>query len=63
MILVVDDDDHLREVVRYALAREGFEVGEAANGEEALFAVRTEVVEAMVLDVNMPLLDGFSVCR
>ncbi|MCA9712144.1 MAG: response regulator transcription factor [Myxococcales bacterium] len=62
-ILVTDDDDHLREVVRYALAREGFEVIEACDGEEALARIERDAPDLVVLDVNMPRLDGFSLCR
>ncbi len=62
-ILVTDDDDHLREVVRYALAREGFTVTEARDGEEALEQIEREVPDLIVLDINMPRLDGFSLCR
>ncbi|MBC8069212.1 MAG: response regulator transcription factor [Deltaproteobacteria bacterium] len=64
-ILVVDDDDHLREVVRYALAREGFAITEARDGEAArrLIAQHPEGFELLVLDVAMPKLDGFSLCR
>lgn len=62
-ILVTDDDDHLREVVRYALAREGFEVWEARDGEEAFAQIERELPDLVVLDVNMPRLDGFSLCR
>ena len=60
-ILVIDDDDHLREVVRYALAREGFAVLEAADGEAAWAMV--ERCDLLVLDVGMPRLDGLALCR
>jgi two-component system, OmpR family, response regulator len=60
-ILVIDDDDHLREVVRYALAREGFEILEAADGEAAW--AMFERCDLLVLDVGMPRLDGLTLCR
>jgi two-component system OmpR family response regulator len=60
-ILVIDDDDHLREVVRYALAREGFAVLEAADGEAAW--AMFERCDLLVLDVGMPHLDGLALCR
>lgn len=62
-ILLVDDDPHLREVVRYALAREGHALREAENGEEALHAFNVAPPDLLVLDVLMPELDGLEVCR
>ena len=62
-ILLVDDDLPLREVVRYALAREGFEVIEAGDGERALVLVAERTPDLLVLDVNLPRLDGLAVCR
>ncbi len=62
-ILVVDDDPRLREVVRYALSREGFSVREAANGVEALQALDQAPVDLLVLDVMMPEMDGMELCR
>lgn len=62
-ILVVDDDPHLREVVRYALARQGFLVVEAQNGVEALKRVAEQKPDLVVLDVVMPELDGIETCR
>ncbi len=62
-ILVVDDDAPLREVVRYALSREGFRVREAENGVRALEAVAQSAPDLIVLDVMMPELDGLGFCR
>lgn len=62
-ILVVDDESHIRDVVRYALERDGFDVVCATNGIEALAAVRAHAIDLVVLDVVMPELDGLSVCR
>lgn len=62
-IMLVDDDDHLREVVRYALAREGFTVIEAKDGEAARRLLDESIPDVLVLDVAMPKLDGFSLCR
>ncbi len=62
-ILVVDDEPRIRDVVQYALEREGFKVLLAANGIEALDQVRSKDVDLVVLDVLMPELDGLSVCR
>lgn len=62
-ILLVDDDPSLREVVRYALDREGHEVIEASNGREALERFDRQEPDLVVLDVLMPEMDGLAVCR
>jgi two-component system OmpR family response regulator len=62
-ILVVDDDPRLREVVRYALSREGFEIEEAGDGHAAIAACDAKLPDLVVLDVVMPELDGIEVCR
>jgi two-component system OmpR family response regulator len=62
-ILVVDDEPRIRDVVQYALAREGFKVLVAANGNEALALMEGKDVDLVVLDILMPELDGLSVCR
>lgn len=62
-VLVVDDDPNLREVVRYALAREGYQVAEADNGLAALEALQQQPADLVVLDVKMPELDGLETCR
>jgi two-component system OmpR family response regulator len=62
-ILVVDDDPQIREVVRFALARDGYGVVEAGNGVEALAAVDRAVPALVVLDIVMPEMDGTEVCR
>jgi two-component system OmpR family response regulator len=62
-ILVVDDDPHLREVVRYALARQGHQVREAQNGADALRQHASSPADLIVLDVVMPELDGIDTCR
>jgi two-component system OmpR family response regulator len=62
-ILVVDDDPHLREVVRYALARQGHQVREATNGADALRQHAASPADLIVLDVVMPELDGIDTCR
>jgi two-component system, OmpR family, response regulator len=61
-ILVVDDELHIREVIQYALEREGFAVELAENGEQALERVHGGF-DLVVLDILMPELDGLSFCR
>jgi two-component system OmpR family response regulator len=62
-ILVVDDDGHIREVVRFALGRAGHSVREANNGRAALRAVAERVPDLIVLDIVMPEEDGLATCR
>lgn len=62
-VLVVDDEDALREMVTMALRFRGFDVEDAATGMDALAAARRQEPEAIVLDVNLPDIDGFEVCR
>lgn len=62
-ILVVDDESSIRTAVAYALRREGYEVEMAADGQEALDKVATFRPAVMVLDVMMPRVSGYEVCR
>lgn len=62
-ILVVDDDPHIRDIVRFALAKDGFAVIEAEDGVRALAACAAEAPDLVVLDITMPELDGTEVCR
>nr|WP_216620539.1 response regulator transcription factor [Myxococcus xanthus] len=61
--MVVDDDPHLREIVRFALEQGGFRVDEAADGRAALTQVDRALPVLIVLDIMMPELDGLAVCR
>jgi DNA-binding response OmpR family regulator len=62
-ILIVDDDVELVGLLRFALAGAGYEVVTAFDGEQALQRFREHAPELVVLDVNLPLLDGFAVLR
>jgi two-component system response regulator MprA len=62
-VLVAEDDRAVRESIERALAFEGYEVGLAADGAEALNAVEHSEPDAIVLDVMMPGVDGLDVCR
>lgn len=61
--LIVDDDRVLGDVVAFTLRREGFQIVRAYNGEAALAVWAAEQPDLVVLDVNLPQMDGFSVCR
>ncbi len=62
-ILIVDDDPHIREVLRFALEKDGFSVCEADNGAQALERHGAERPDLIVLDILMPEMDGTEVCR
>lgn len=62
-ILVVDDEEKIREVVRMYLEKEGFDVGEACDGQAALQLAAGESWDLIVLDLMMPGIDGWSVCK
>jgi len=62
-VLVVDDEESIRRAVRRALSSRGFLVEVAADGEEALGAVKTFDPDLVVLDLNLPGIDGLQVCR
>ena len=62
-VLVVDDDAHIREVARFALARAGHAVELANDGEVAHDRLARGGIDLVVLDVLMPELDGLSLCR
>lgn len=63
LVLVVDDDPHIREVVRFALEKGGFRVTEAADGRQALARFGELRPELLILDITMPEMDGTDVCR
>jgi DNA-binding response OmpR family regulator len=62
-VLVVEDDPTLLETLEYNLKRQGYQVYTAADGRTALEVARRERPDALVLDVMLPGLDGFEVCR
>lgn len=62
-VLVVDDEDKIRQVIGIYLTNEGYHVGEAVDGEEALRKFRAESWDLIVLDVMMPKIDGVTVCQ
>jgi two-component system OmpR family response regulator len=62
-VLIVDDDSHLREIVRFALEKEGFATCQATNGKEALNVFNDQKPNLIVLDILMPEMDGTEVCK
>ena len=62
-LLVVDDDPDVRDSLRRALGYAGYAVATAVNGADALASVSRSPVDLIILDVLMPMLDGFDTCR
>jgi two-component system OmpR family response regulator len=62
-ILVVDDDPHIRDVVRFAFEKTGMNISVAQDGKEALRQFDRNLHDLVVLDIGMPEMDGLEVCR
>ena len=62
-ILIADDDPHIRQILAFALGKAGFETIEAEDGDAALAAVSSARPDLVVLDINMPRMDGIEACR
>ncbi len=62
-ILIVEDDEDIQELLRYNLAKAGYEVLTANTGEEGLQKARSECPDLVVLDLMLPQIDGLAVCR
>jgi DNA-binding response OmpR family regulator len=62
-LLVVEDDDHIRTALRWALEEEGYDVAEAVSGEDAIAAVAVAAPDLMVVDLMLGSTDGFDVIR
>jgi two-component system OmpR family response regulator len=62
-LLIVDDDPNIRELLRVLLQAEGFEIYEAADGVKALSLLETVKVDMVILDIMMPNMDGWELCR
>lgn len=62
-ILLVDDDPHIRQLLVFAFGKAGLDTIEAADGEGALTQVERHDPDLVILDINMPRMDGLEVCR
>ena len=62
-LLIVEDEPTLLETLKYNLERQGYEVVTASDGVQALATARTEKPDLVILDIMLPGLDGFEVCR
>lgn len=62
-ILVVDDDPHIRELLRFLLSKEGYTVFEAENGQQGSRFMEDELIHLAVVDVMMPMKNGWELCE
>ncbi|MDR1116997.1 MAG: response regulator transcription factor [Oscillospiraceae bacterium] len=62
-IMIVDDDPNIRELVRILLKNGGFDACEASDGRDALFKMTDEKPELIIIDLMMPNMDGYELCR
>jgi DNA-binding response OmpR family regulator len=62
-ILVVDDEERMRFLIEAYLKKEGFNVFQAENGKDALKIFKENTIELVVLDIMMPIMDGWTTCR
>jgi two-component system, OmpR family, response regulator len=62
-IMIVDDDPYIRELVRVFMLSEGFDVVEASDGVEALKMLETVQVDMVIMDLMMPNMDGWELCK
>lgn len=62
-ILVVDDEYHIVELVKFNLESSGYEVIEASGGKEALYKIKSERPDLIVLDLMLPEIDGIEICK
>lgn len=62
-ILIVDDDPHIRELLRFYLQKDGYRTIEAGDGQEALDRLEKENIHLALVDVMMPNMNGYELCR
>ncbi|SKA87815.1 DNA-binding response regulator, OmpR family, contains REC and winged-helix (wHTH) domain [Clostridium sp. USBA 49] len=62
-ILIVDDEERMRKLIEAYLKKEGYETLQAENGLEALNIFKKEKIHLIILDIMMPIMDGYTVCR
>ncbi|MGE5418332.1 MAG: response regulator transcription factor [Acidobacteriota bacterium] len=62
-LLIVEDDERMRKLISFYFHNENFNIIEAENGEEAITCFGANRVDIVILDVMMPLIDGFAVCK
>ena len=62
-ILIVDDEMHIRELIKFNLEKDGFKTLQASNGKEAIELAKERQADLIILDLMIPIMDGFEVCK
>lgn len=62
-LLIVDDDAHIRELLKFFLKKEGFDLYEAADGIEAMTVLEKKKIDLAIIDIMMPNMDGWQLCQ
>lgn len=62
-ILIVDDEMHIRELIKFNLEKNGFKTIQASDGKEAVNLAKERQVDLIILDLMLPVMDGFEVCK
>lgn len=62
-VLIVDDEEHIRELIKFNLKKEGYDIEVAVNGTEALNSIREIKFDLILLDLMLPEIDGLEVCK
>ena len=62
-VLIVDDEEHIRELIKFNLKKEGYDTEVAVNGTEALKLIREIKFDLILLDLMLPEIDGLEVCK
>ncbi len=62
-VLIVDDEEHIRELIKFNLKKEGYDTEVAVNGTEALKIIREIKFDLILLDLMLPEIDGLEVCK
>src|SRR3989338_5139058 len=62
-ILIIEDDKHISKLVKYNLEKAGYDSAVVEDGEEALDVLSKQGVDLIILDIMLPKMDGFEVCR
>ncbi|TCZ76596.1 response regulator transcription factor [Paenibacillus albiflavus] len=62
-LLIVDDDTHIRELIRVFLLKEGYRIKEASDGVEALQIMESNRIDMVITDIMMPNMDGWTLCQ
>ncbi len=62
-ILIIDDEEDIRDILKYNLEKDGFSVDIASNGEDGLLKIKRNIPDLLILDVMMPGMDGIEVCE